>query len=581
MYSRLCSLTSILVLGLLSPHPASAVVSITVPPDGSGDPPDIQRAIEMAPPSDSTVIFLPDGIFRGTRNHDLDYQGKRILIRSVSGDPERCVIDCERSGRGILLRANEAGLVLQGLTIRGGLTADEGGAILVTRDRTVEIERCVFESNEAVSGGAVHARRIEARECLFRGNRADRGPGGGLYAVDARMTGCRFEDNVAEVPDGMGSGGGACTSSGDFAGCTFQRNAIRGWFGTVGGGLATGGNVHSCTFEENSATGTESYPAVGGGVAGATLVEHCTFVRNQAQGGGGASGVENLYDSDFIENTAVGDGLYPYSSGGGATGGLTVNCRFIGNSADTGGGGAEGTYYGCLFVRNHANYTGGGIASAERDEELVIARSCTFHDNDSPGTSAAYCALGYGQDGYIYDSIFTSNRGGPPLCCPGGHHGLWVSCSCLYGNEGGDSFQGNLIADPLYCLSDSLDFTLHADTPCSTAHCGLMGAYPIGCRGQEEISSLPATRAEPAGLRVWPNPLASACTIQLPSNGGRQVDLFDATGSWIRRLRAEGATRTLLWDGRDRAGRKVSAGVYLLRASEPGRARTERIVVLR
>jgi hypothetical protein len=318
MNRQLCSLISALVLVWLSAPAASAVVSISVPPDGSGNPPDIQRAIEMASPSDSSVILLPDGVFRGPGNRNLDYLGKRILIRSVTGD-----------------------------------------------------------------------------------------------------------------------------------------------------------------------------------------------------------------------------------------------------------------------LRNHANYSGGGLASTERDDEYVIARSCTFHDNDSPGTSAAYCLLGYGQDGYIRNSIFTSNRGGPPLCCPGGHHGLWVSCSCLYGNEGGDGFQSNLIADPLYCLSDSLDFTLHADTPCSTAHCGLMGAYPIGCRGEEETSGVPASRAEPQGIRVWPNLVTSACTIALPPGGDLRVDVFNAAGACIRRLRAAGAARALIWDGRDERGRKAGPGVYLLRAQGAHDPTSRRVVVLR
>ncbi len=64
-----------------------------VQPDGSGDFATIQSAIDAAIPGDT--IELADGMFAGDGNRDLDFKGKAITIRSQSGDPELCYINCE------------------------------------------------------------------------------------------------------------------------------------------------------------------------------------------------------------------------------------------------------------------------------------------------------------------------------------------------------------------------------------------------------------------------------------------------------------------------------------------------------
>lgn len=64
-----------------------------VNPEGTGDFPTIQAAIDWA--SDGDVIELTDGIFRGDGNRDVEYFGRVITIRSQSGVAGACVIDCE------------------------------------------------------------------------------------------------------------------------------------------------------------------------------------------------------------------------------------------------------------------------------------------------------------------------------------------------------------------------------------------------------------------------------------------------------------------------------------------------------
>jgi hypothetical protein len=60
--------------------------------------------------------------------------------------------------------------------------------------------------------------------------------------------------------------------------------------------------------------------------------------------------------------------------------------------------------------------------------------------------------------------------------------------------------------------------------------------------------------------------------------------VYDVTGRKVATL-AEGARPTgpgsARWEGRDRAGRRVAAGVYLLRLELDGRPTTEKIAVVR
>ena len=111
--------------GLESCDPNPCVPQVyVVDPGGTGDFPTIQAAIKAA--ADGDIIELTDGIFTGEGNRDMDYLGKAITIRSQSGNPEVCVIDCEGTEsdpqRGFHLHSGEqAGSVLEGITIRGGV----------------------------------------------------------------------------------------------------------------------------------------------------------------------------------------------------------------------------------------------------------------------------------------------------------------------------------------------------------------------------------------------------------------------------------------------------------------------------
>jgi hypothetical protein len=114
----------VLTLGVLLQAAPGGAATYVVRPDGSGDYPNIQAAINASASGD--VIELTDGTFTGTGNRDVDFGGKAVTVRSQSGVPESCVIDCESTNenpyRGFLFVAGEGpGSVLRGLTITHAL----------------------------------------------------------------------------------------------------------------------------------------------------------------------------------------------------------------------------------------------------------------------------------------------------------------------------------------------------------------------------------------------------------------------------------------------------------------------------
>jgi subtilisin family serine protease len=97
---------------------------------------------------------------------------------------------------------------------------------------------------------------------------------------------------------------------------------------------------------------------------------------------------------------------------------------------------------------------------------------------------------------------------------------------------------------------------------------------PVGVEDQ-------ASSGRPALFRAWPNPFTGRIRIQVPGTGPIRVEVFDVAGRLVWRSEDEGASSSLGWNGRDRAGREVPAGVYTLRARRNGRWESAKILRVR
>ena len=145
-----------------------------------GDFPNIQAAVDHV--QDGDIIELGDGLFQGEGNRDIDYLGKGIVIRSQSGNPQTCIVDCGGVfHRGFLLNDVGQNAVLEGLTIENGVH-EYGGAVLCYGNSSPLISNCIFRNNYAEDGGAIYngdGAFPRIMHCTFAENRAN-GMGGGL-----------------------------------------------------------------------------------------------------------------------------------------------------------------------------------------------------------------------------------------------------------------------------------------------------------------------------------------------------------------------------------------------------------------
>jgi predicted outer membrane repeat protein len=231
---------------------ASGATTYLVRPDGGGDYPTIDAAIQLVP--EGSVIELADGTFVGDGNRDLYFRGKAIIVRSQSGDPSRCILDLADSlpHSGFIFQNGEDTLsVLEGVTVRRGRNI-LGAGVTCWNGGSPRIVGCVFSDNVATDenygGGAIYCTSAPVIEgCRFLRNASARGgalmvrPGGApvlrgvtfaenhasvaggalyLYQCDVRAVDCLFLDNAATDAGGAVLAGH--TGDYDFTRCTFS-----------------------------------------------------------------------------------------------------------------------------------------------------------------------------------------------------------------------------------------------------------------------------------------------------------------------------------------------------------------------
>ncbi len=204
-----------------------------------------------------------------------------------------------------------------------------------------------------------------------------------------------------------------------------------------------------------------------------TVIEGLTIRNGYVQNAGGAIAISGssptIRDCVFENNHAqLGGAIYVvYQSNPTIEG-----CLFVNNSADVGG--AVGAYYdatpeyfNCTMVGN----TGGSGAASYSYESRPQFTGCLIAFN----TGGA--AVG--------NSYYSSYTNQPTL-----------SCTDIFGNPDGDwvgviepqlALRDNLSANPLFCDTTALDFTLDSLSPCGPSSvlnaCGqLIGSEPLACR---------------------------------------------------------------------------------------------------
>jgi hypothetical protein len=233
-----------------------------VNPDGTGDFPTIQAAVDGVGHGD--YIELTDGVFRGPGNRDIT--GDLFWIRSQSGDPGSCIIDCEGTEADPHRGFHLFGVFgfIENITIRNGYVTGDGldgsGGAILHRSSDLNVLGCVMIDCTAEHGGAV---------------------------------------SVIGQTDGM--------DSGRYDGCVFAGNTAR-----HGGAIALseGARPH---IDHSLLTGNlaiESGGAIDAGVDGLPEITHCTISGNRALADGGGLIAYHAYVAQSVlwSNCADGDG---------------------------------------------------------------------------------------------------------------------------------------------------------------------------------------------------------------------------------------------------------------------------------
>lgn len=310
----------------------------------------LQPAVDVAGPGDE--VWVASGVYAEPRNA-LDgaltlregvalyggFAGTEAAREERDAATNTTIIDGATSRLGeaahhVVAGANEARL--DGFTIRGGranaggATGNYGGGLLLVA-ASMTVSDCVFETNEAVLGGAmahldggaavferVTFRNNGAssfggaiydegetayRECVFRSNNAFMGGGLALYEGVISLADCVFEQNRALSRDG-GAFWVNFSGTAELDRVCFTSNlaetdggALANWSGTV--------VLRNAVFRDNRAT------RAGGAVFTLAQVElhHCTVWKNSAKSDSGAvvsnGGSILAVNSDFWGNSPV------------------------------------------------------------------------------------------------------------------------------------------------------------------------------------------------------------------------------------------------------------------------------------
>jgi len=186
----------------------------------------IQEAIYAA--EDYSIVLVPDGIYTGSGNRDLDFKGKPITAKSENG-PEYSIIDGEglSNTRGFVFISGETHeTAVDGITVMN--IANDVGTVCVNNSSPI-IKNCVFTQGWVNSGGAFYINGssptlvnniIMDIHAQFYGGGIDI-----LGGNSVNLTNNIIIYNTASNPNWGKGGGGICIEGGS---AILQNNVIYG-----------------------------------------------------------------------------------------------------------------------------------------------------------------------------------------------------------------------------------------------------------------------------------------------------------------------------------------------------------------
>ncbi len=451
----------------------------------------IQAAIDAA--GDGDVILVADGAYTGDGNRDIDFDGKKITVRSQNG-ATNCIIDSQGSDgdahRGFVLNSGEDPnlSVIDGFTITNGYLTEPGdwrgrGSGIYCYDGGMTVRNCILTGNTAANGGTIYGESatITIENCSIIGNTALASAGIKIRSAKVTVQNCIIEDNIAtpysaggfSIQDGVG-----CSLISD---CTFQGNVAENDTGAISID-ATDVTISNCEINDNSAgdyggglkitacddidilnctiTGNTVGSAMsGGGIycnASNLNLSYCNISENDGGDYGGA--IESYNCNMTIDNCIFYDNHVDYLGGAlrfasGSNNVLATNCIFQGNSVlyQHGGAvhsiGADLSMTNCLFTGNQCGWNGGAVFFDAGDPVFTNCTLCgnrsnerewggIYITNDDPVLTNCIAWNNSGTSRATQEAQFHGGTGTPDVnnCCVQGWDGSWGGV----GNIGSD-----------------------------------------------------------------------------------------------------------------------------------------------
>ena len=331
MKIRLSHVILSIIVSLLCTNTVLLAVEINVPEDQ----PTIQDGILMA--KDGDTVLVAAGIYKGNGNVNVDFGGKQINVRSISG-AKNTIIDCAgiQDTRGFIFNSGETNAtILDGFTIKNGLHQD--GAGIFINNASPKIRNCIITENRA-------------------GDSANySGKGGGIYCFDSN----------AHIED-----------------CTVTRNFVGSRFG--GGGIYLGGESNffnsrakpillNCDISDNTGHGVYSTGYV------TVTIQSCTVSKNTMRGiictANYARHTANLIANSLIEQNMEGGVEVSEETG------LNITKSIIRKNSATSGAGISCTrtcilnVSECVVADNVADIYGGGFGIETWSGKVTISHT--------------------------------------------------------------------------------------------------------------------------------------------------------------------------------------------------------------
>ena len=288
------------------------------------------------------------------------------------------------------------------------------------------------------------------------------------------------------------------------------------------------------------------------------------------------------------------------------------NVKITGNSAGSGGGiffiSSSPSLKNVTITDNSAEIFGGGIYFTSSSPSLA---NVTITDNSASYGGGIFCfssspslvnCISWNNSPqevefwYYYDpnTITIANSD-----IDGGEEGIVIN------NNGTINWlEGNIAADPLFVDAEMEDYHLTGDSPCidtGIAYFEYEGEVLVDLSEDEywgiapdmgafEYVNLDSDENEitSSGIQLvnYPNPFNPETNIiyNLPEAAQTKIAVYNLKGQLVKLLADEilpAGNNSLLWNGRNENGKKVSSGVYLVRLNSSNEIATKKIMLMK